>query len=172
VEDLGKGYVYLVGAGPGDPKLITLKGSECIAKAEVLVYDRLASRRLLSLAGLDCELIYVGKSPDRHTLRQEEINQVLVQKGREGKVVTRLKGGDPFVFGRGGEEAEALTEAGIPFEVVPGVTSAISVPAYAGIPVTHRDLTSSFTVITGHEDPAKNATAIEWQYLGPTHGTL
>lgn len=169
---MGKGYVYLVGAGPGDPKLITLKGSECIAKAEVLVYDRLASRRLLSLAGLDCELIYVGKSPDRHTLRQEEINQVLVQKGREGKVVTRLKGGDPFVFGRGGEEAEALTEAGIPFEVVPGVTSAISVPAYAGIPVTHRDLTSSFTVITGHEDPAKNATAIEWQYLGPAHGTL
>ncbi len=169
---MGKGYVYLVGAGPGDPKLITLKGSECIAKAEVLVYDRLASRRLLSLAKKDCELIYVGKSPDRHTLRQEEINQVLVQKGLEGKIVTRLKGGDPFVFGRGGEEAEALLGAGIPFEIVPGVTSAISVPAYAGIPVTHRDLTSSFAVITGHEDPLKNATAIAWEHLGPAHGTL
>jgi uroporphyrinogen III methyltransferase/synthase len=152
--------------------LITLKGSECIAKAEVLVYDRLASRRLLALAKTGCELIYVGKSPDRHTLRQEEINQVLVQKGLEGKIVTRLKGGDPFVFGRGGEEAEALTKAGIPFEIVPGVTSAIAVPAYAGIPVTHRDLTSSFTVITGHEDPAKNATAIEWQHLGPSRSTL
>jgi uroporphyrinogen-III synthase (EC 4.2.1.75)/uroporphyrinogen-III C-methyltransferase (EC 2.1.1.107) len=169
---LGKGFVYLVGAGPGDPKLITVKGSECIAKAEVLVYDRLASRRLLSLAKEDCELIYVGKSPDRHTLRQEEINQVLVQKGKEGKIVTRLKGGDPFVFGRGGEEALALIDAGIPFEIVPGVTSAIAVPAYAGIPVTHRELTSSFTVITGHEDPAKNSSAIDWEHLGPVDGTL
>jgi uroporphyrinogen III methyltransferase/synthase len=169
---LGKGFVYLVGAGPGDPKLITVKGSECIAKAEVLVYDRLASRRLLNLAKQDCELIYVGKSPDRHTLRQEEINQVLVQKGNEGKIVTRLKGGDPFVFGRGGEEAEALVDAGIPFEIVPGVTSAIAVPAYAGIPVTHRDLTSSFTVITGHEDPSKNSSAIDWEHLGPVDGTL
>jgi uroporphyrinogen III methyltransferase/synthase len=145
---LDKGYVYLVGAGPGDPKLITVKGAECIAKAEVLVYDRLASRRLLTLANPECEMIYVGKSPDRHTLRQEEINEVLVKKGLEGKIVTRLKGGDPFVFGRGGEEAEALLNAGISFEIVPGVTSAISVPAYAGIPVTHRDLTSSFAVIT------------------------
>jgi uroporphyrinogen III methyltransferase/synthase len=169
---LGKGFVYLVGAGPGDPKLITVKGSECIAKAEVLVYDRLASRRLLSLAKEDCELIYVGKSPDRHTLRQEEINQVLVQKGKEGKIVTRLKGGDPFVFGRGGEEALALVEAGIPFEIVPGVTSAIAVPAYAGIPVTHRELTSSFTVITGHEDPEKNSSTIDWEHLGPVEGTL
>lgn len=169
---MGKGFVYLVGAGPGDPKLITVKGSECIAKAEVLVYDRLASRRLLSLAKEDCELIYVGKSPDRHTLRQEEINQVLVQKGKEGKIVTRLKGGDPFVFGRGGEEALALVEAGIPFEIVPGVTSAIAVPAYAGIPVTHRELTSSFTVITGHEDPEKNSSTIDWEHLGPVEGTL
>ncbi len=169
---MGKGFVYLVGAGPGDPKLITIKGSECIAKAEVLVYDRLASRRLLSLAKEDCELIYVGKSPDRHTLRQEEINQILVQKGQEGKIVTRLKGGDPFVFGRGGEEALALIDAGIPFEIVPGVTSAIAVPAYAGIPVTHRELTSSFTVITGHEDPAKNSSAIDWAHLGPGEGTL
>lgn len=166
------GYVYLVGAGPGDPKLITVKGAECIAKAEVLVYDRLASRRLLTLANPDCEMIYVGKSPDRHTLRQEEINEVLVNKGLEGKIVTRLKGGDPFVFGRGGEEAEALLNAGVPFEIVPGVTSAISVPAYAGIPVTHRDLTSSFAVITGHEDPNKNNSAIAWEHLATSHGTL
>jgi len=169
---LDKGYVYLVGAGPGDPKLITVKGAECIAKADVLVYDRLASRRLLNLVRPDCELIYVGKSPDRHTLKQEEINAVLVEKGLAGKVVTRLKGGDPFVFGRGGEEAEALLAAGIPFEIVPGVTSAIAVPAYAGIPVTHRELTSSFAVITGHEDPTKNETAIKWEHLASTHGTL
>jgi len=169
---LNKGYVYLVGAGPGDPKLITIKGSECISKADVLVYDRLASRRLLTLARLECELIYVGKSPDRHTLRQEEINQLLVDKGLEGKIVTRLKGGDPFVFGRGGEEAEALLDAGIQFEVVPGITSAIAVPAYAGIPVTHRDLTTSFAVITGHEDPTKNETTIHWDHLAQSHGTL
>jgi len=161
-----------VGAGPGDPKLITVKGSECIAKADVLVYDRLASRRLLALARPDCELIYCGKSPDRHTLRQEEINQVLVDKGLEGKIVTRLKGGDPFVFGRGGEEAEALLDAGIQFEVVPGITSAIAVPAYAGIPVTHRDITTSFAVITGHEDPTKNETTIHWDHLAQSHGTL
>ncbi|MHB8075173.1 uroporphyrinogen-III C-methyltransferase [Desulfosporosinus fructosivorans] len=167
-----KGYVYLVGAGPGDPKLITVKGSECIAKADVLVYDRLASRRLLTLVRPDCELIYCGKSPDRHTLRQEEINQLLVDKGLEGKIVTRLKGGDPFVFGRGGEEAEALLDAGIEFEVVPGITSAIAVPAYAGIPVTHRDLTTSFAVITGHEDPTKNETTIHWDHLAQSHGTL
>ena len=167
-----KGYVYLVGAGPGDPKLITVKGSECIAKADVLVYDRLASRRLLLLARPDCELIYVGKSPDRHTLKQEEINQLLVDKALAGKIVTRLKGGDPFVFGRGGEEAEALLKAGLQFEVVPGITSAIAVPAYAGIPVTHRDLTTSFAVITGHEDPTKNETTIHWDHLAQSHGTL
>jgi len=169
---LTKGYVYLVGAGPGDPKLITVKGSECIAKADVLVYDRLASRRLLLLARPDCELIYVGKSPDRHTLKQEEINRLLVDKGLAGKIVTRLKGGDPFVFGRGGEEAEALLKAGLQFEVVPGITSAIAVPAYAGIPVTHRDLTTSFAVITGHEDPTKNETTIHWDHLAQSHGTL
>ncbi|WP_206811643.1 uroporphyrinogen-III C-methyltransferase [Paradesulfitobacterium ferrireducens] len=169
---MNQGFVYLVGAGPGDPKLLTIKGAECIAKADVLVYDRLASRRLLKHAKDGCELIYVGKSPERHTLRQEEINEVLVKKGKEGKVVTRLKGGDPFVFGRGGEEAEALKEAGIPYEVVPGVTSAVAVPAYAGIPVTHRDLTSSFAVVTGHEDPSKNETAIAWEHLASAHGTL
>ena len=169
---MNKGYVYLVGAGPGDPKLITVKGAECIAKADVLIYDRLASRRLMTLARPDCEMIFVGKSPDRHTLRQEEINALLVQKGSEGKIVTRLKGGDPFVFGRGGEEAEDLLKAGIPYEIVPGVTSAISVPAYAGIPVTHRDLTSSFAVITGHEDPTKNSSALAWEHLATAHGTL
>lgn len=167
-----KGYVYLVGAGPGDPKLITVKGSECIAKADVLVYDRLVSRYLLKLAKPGCEQIYVGKSPSGHTLSQDEINQVLINKGTEGKIVTRLKGGDPFVFGRGGEEAEALSEAGIPFEVVPGITSAIAVPAYAGIPVTHRDFTSSFTVITGHEKPAKEDSAISWDALARSNSTL
>ncbi len=169
---LGQGYVYLVGGGPGDPGLLTLKGAECIGKADVLVYDRLVSRRLLSLARPDCERIYVGKSPERHTFTQDAINEVLVQKSREGKIVTRLKGGDPFVFGRGGEEAEALLDAGISYEVVPGITSAIAVPAYAGIPVTHRDLTSTFTVVTGHEDPTKNASAIPWELLAQGNGTV
>ncbi|KUO61328.1 MAG: HemD protein [Gracilibacter sp. BRH_c7a] len=166
------GYVYLVGAGPGDPKLLTIKGAECIAKAEVLVYDRLVSKDLLKLVKPECEKIYAGKSPDGHTLTQTEINEVLVHKAKEGKIVTRLKGGDPFVFGRGGEEAEELVEAGIAFEVVPGITSAIAVPAYAGIPVTHRDVTSSFTVITGHEKPAKDDSAISWESLAKSKSTL
>lgn len=167
-----QGIVYLVGAGPGDPGLITVKGLECIRRAEVLVYDRLASKRLLSYAPKGCEMIYVGKLPDRHTLRQEEINQLLVDKGLEGKVVTRLKGGDPFVYGRGGEEGELLFENNVPFEVVPGITSAISVPAYAGIPVTHRDFTSSFAVITGHEDPNKDESSIAWDKISTGIGTL
>lgn len=167
-----KGYVFLVGAGPGDPKLLTIKGSECIAKAEVLVYDRLVAKSLLKLAQPGCEKIYAGKSPDGHTLTQTEINEVLVKKAKEGKIVTRLKGGDPFVFGRGGEEAESLVEAGISFEIVPGITSAIAVPAYAGIPVTHRDITSSFTVITGHEKPAKDNSAICWESLAQSKSTL
>ncbi|MDW7651657.1 MAG: uroporphyrinogen-III C-methyltransferase [Bacillota bacterium] len=167
-----QGIVYLVGAGPGDPGLITVKGLECIKKAEVLVYDRLASKRLLSFAPKNCELIYVGKLPDRHTLRQEEINQLLVDKGLEGKVVTRLKGGDPYVYGRGGEEGELLRANNVPFEVVPGITSAIAVPAYAGIPVTHRDCTSSFAVITGHEDPTKDQSSIAWDKIATGIGTL
>ncbi|MBS4022147.1 MAG: uroporphyrinogen-III C-methyltransferase [Dethiobacter sp.] len=167
-----QGIVYLVGAGPGDPGLITVKGLECIQKAAVLVYDRLAGRRLLTFAPSGCEMIYVGKLPDRHTLRQEEINQLLVDKALEGKVVTRLKGGDPYVFGRGGEEAELLVQNNIPFEVVPGITSAIAVPAYAGIPVTHRDYTSSFAVITGHEDPDKDESSINWDKLATAAGTL
>jgi uroporphyrinogen III methyltransferase/synthase len=169
---LPKGHVFLVGAGPGDPKLLTLKGSECIAQADVLVYDRLVSKSLLDLARQDAELIYAGKSPEGHTLKQEEINQVLIATATLGKTVTRLKGGDPFVFGRGGEEAEALAEAGIPFEIVPGITSAVAVPAYAGIPVTHRDFTSSFTVITGHEKPDKNNSALNWEALAQLKSTL
>jgi uroporphyrinogen III methyltransferase/synthase len=166
------GIVYLVGAGPGDPKLITVKGLECVKKADVIVYDRLASPRLLSYARQDAELIYVGKAPDRHTLRQNEINQVLVNKALAGKTVTRLKGGDPFVFGRGGEEAEALLEHNILFEVVPGISSAVAVPAYAGIPVTHRDFTSSFAVITGNEDPLKTDSTIARDTLATGVGTL
>ncbi|NPV26355.1 MAG: uroporphyrinogen-III C-methyltransferase [Firmicutes bacterium] len=167
-----KGIVYLIGAGPGDPKLITLKGLECLQRADVIIYDRLASPRLLNYARPDAELIFVGKSPERHTLRQEEINQVLVDQARQGRIVARLKGGDPFVFGRGGEEAEALAAAGILFEVVPGITSAIAVPAYAGIPVTHRDFTSTFGIITGHEDPTKDDTSIAWDKLATALGTM
>ncbi len=169
---MNKGMVYLVGSGPGDPKLLTLKGLDCIRKADVLVYDRLVSKRLLGYARTDCELIYGGKYPDHHILRQEEINQVLVAKALSGKVVTRLKGGDPFVFGRGGEEAEALVRHGIPFEVVPGVTSAVAVPAYAGIPVTHRDFTTSFAVITGHLKFDKAESSIRWDLISQAHGTL
>lgn len=169
---MAEGKVYLIGAGPGDTKLITLKGIECIQKADVIVYDRLANPRLLSYKRSDCELIYVGKSPDRHTLTQDEINKVLVEEGLKGKIVTRLKGGDPYVFGRGGEEGEELRKAGIPFEVVPGITSAIAVPNYAGIPVTHRDFTSTFTVITGHEDPTKEDSSINWVRLAEDPGTL
>ncbi|MGI6125430.1 MAG: uroporphyrinogen-III C-methyltransferase [Planifilum sp.] len=162
---MSAGKVYLVGAGPGDPGLITVKGLETIKRADVLVYDRLASPRLLGYAPEEAERIYVGKRPDRHTLRQEEINELLVRKAKEGKVVVRLKGGDPFVFGRGGEEAETLAEHGIPFEVIPGITSAIAVPAYAGIPVTHRDFNASFVVVTGHERPEKTESSIDWEHL-------
>lgn len=169
---MSKGYVYLVGAGPGDIGLITVKGLECIKRADVIVYDRLANPRLLSYARTDAKYIYVGKTPDHHTLKQEEINQVLVDEAVDGKIVTRLKGGDPYVFGRGGEEGETLRAAGIPFEVVPGITSAIAVPSYAGIPVTHRHLTSTFTVITGHEDPLKASSQINWKRLAEDPGTL
>ena len=169
---MSKGKVYLIGAGPGDIKLITVKGLECIQKADVIVYDRLANPRLLSYRRADAELIYVGKSPDRHTLTQDEINKVLVEEGLKGKVVARLKGGDPYVFGRGGEEGEELRKAGIEFEEVPGITSAISVPAYAGIPITHRDFTASFTVVTGHEEPGKETSNINWPRLAQDPGTL
>lgn len=166
------GMVYLVGAGPGDYKLITVKGLEAIAKADCLVYDRLADDRLLAHARADAELIYVGKASSEHTLRQEEINALLVAKACEGKTVVRLKGGDPFVFGRGGEEALELVAAGIAFEVVPGVTSAVAVPAYAGIPVTHRGIATSFAVITGHEDPTKGESSLRWDKLAQGADTL
>jgi uroporphyrinogen III methyltransferase/synthase len=166
------GFVSLVGAGPGDPDLITVGGAARLARADCVVYDRLANPALLSHVRPGAELIYAGKLPDRHTLTQDEINALLVERGSAGLRVVRLKGGDPFVFGRGGEEAEALIAAGIPFEVVPGVTSAIAVPAYAGIPVTHRAIASSFAVITGHEDPAKDDTSIDWAHLATGVDTL
>ena len=159
------GTVYLVGAGPGDPGLITVRGRERLSQADVIVYDRLVDPRLLALAKPGAKLIYVGKAADRHTLRQSEINATLVAEARAGWNVVRLKGGDPFVFGRGGEEAEALAEAGVPFVVVPGVTSAIAGPAYAGIPVTHRNIASSLAIVTAHEDPGKVESALHWQRL-------
>ena len=164
--------VALVGAGPGDPSLITVGGVARLAEAEVVVYDRLANPALLAHAPADAELIYAGKMPDRHALSQEQINAVLVEKGQAGLRVVRLKGGDPFVFGRGGEEAEALIAAGVPFEIIPGVTSSIAAPAYAGIPVTHRGVASSFAVITGHEEPSKDETSIDWAHLSTGVDTL
>ncbi|WP_310829901.1 uroporphyrinogen-III C-methyltransferase [Paenibacillus pedocola] len=166
------GKVYLVGAGPGDAKLITVKGLECIQKADVLVYDRLASPRLLKHMKPGGQKIYVGKLPDRHTMKQEEINQLLVDLALEGKTVVRLKGGDPTIFGRVGEEAELLRRHGIYYEIVPGITSAISVPAYAGIPVTHRDYASSLSIITGHESPDKLDRSIHWDKVTNATGTL
>jgi len=160
-----KGKVFLIGAGPGDPGLITVKGLRRLGQADVVVYDHLVSPRLLSGIGPAVEVIYAGKEGGKHTLRQEDICRLLVEKAREGKLVARLKGGDPFVFGRGGEEALALAENGIAFEVVPGVTSALAAPAYAGIPATHRGLSSSVVIATGHEDEAKSASAIDWASL-------
>jgi uroporphyrinogen III methyltransferase/synthase len=167
-----RGKVYLIGAGPGDPGLLTLKGKRCLEEADVVVYDYLANPRLLRYARPDAELIYVGKQAGRHTLPQEEIGRLLVERAKQGKVVARLKGGDPFIFGRGGEEAEDLVAARIPFEVVPGVTAAVAAPAYAGIPLTHRDFTSTVAFITGHEDPTKEATSIAWDRIATGIGTL
>ena len=166
------GKVYLVGAGPGDPELITVKGIKLLKEAQVVVYDRLISPELLKYVNPSAELYYAGKAPGRHSLNQEEINELLVKKAREGKMVVRLKGGDPFVFGRGGEEALALFKAGIPFEVVPGVTSAVAVPAYAGIPVTHRRIASSFTVVTGNETENKEEREVNWEKIARVGGTI
>jgi len=165
------GTVYLVGAGPGDAGLLTLRGAELLGQAEIVVYDYLANPELLRLCPAGAEIIYVGKSGARHEMEQHEINQLLVDKGRTGKRVVRLKGGDPFVFGRGGEEAEALAAAGISFEIVPGVSSAVAAPAYAGIPVTHRGATSALTILTGHEDPTKSETTIDWAQLAKLDST-
>jgi uroporphyrinogen III methyltransferase/synthase len=166
------GIVYLVGAGPGDPGLITLRGVECLQKAQVVVYDYLANEQLLNHAPVDAERIYAGKIGGRHNQEQDEINRLLVDKGREGKVVVRLKGGDPFVFGRGGEECEALAAAGVPFEVVPGVTAAVGAAAYAGIPLTHRDFTASVAFVTGQEGKDKNESSIDWDRLSLGSGTI
>ena len=167
-----KGKVFLVGAGPGDPGLITLKGLECIKQADVIIYDFLASEVLLKHASEHSEIIYVGKTGSHHTFSQEYIDALIVEKAQNGSKVTRLKGGDPFIFGRGGEEAEVLIQARIPFEVVPGVTSAIAAPAYAGIPLTHRKFTSTVAFVTGHEDPTKNKSNIDWACLAKGIGTI
>jgi uroporphyrinogen III methyltransferase/synthase len=164
--------VYLVGAGPGDPGLLTRRGEELLRRADVVVYDRLASPALLQLAPASAELVDVGKAPGRVAMTQDEINALLVARGRDGKEVVRLKGGDPFVFGRGGEEAQECAAAGVAFEVVPGVTSAIAAPAYAGIPVTHRGVSTHVTIVTGHEDPAKGPKDTDWEALARAGGTL
>ncbi|HEX4637992.1 MAG TPA: uroporphyrinogen-III C-methyltransferase [Chthoniobacterales bacterium] len=166
-----RGKVYLVGAGPGDLGLVTLRAKECIERAAVIVYDHLANPEMLNWAREDAEIIYAGKKAGDHSLKQDEINRLLIEKAREGKEVVRLKGGDPFVFGRGAEEAQAIVDAGIAFEIVPGITSAIAGPAYAGIPVTHRGDNSHVTFFTGHEDPAKEKTAIDYAALAKLGGT-
>ena len=159
------GKVYIVGAGPGDPGLLTLRGKKCIEEADVIVYDHLVNEDLLGFARKDARMVYAGKRGGDHTIPQEELNMILVREAGKGLNVARLKGGDPFVFGRGGEEAEVLSRAGIPFEVVPGITSAIAVPAYAGIPLTHRGYTSTVAFVTGHEDPGKGKSGIDWRAL-------
>ncbi len=166
------GKVYLIGAGPGDPGLITVKGLKCIKNADVIIYDFLASPLLLANASSHAEIIYVGKKGSDHTLSQDKINALMVEKAKAGKTVARLKGGDPFIFGRGAEEAEALINEGIAFEIVPGVTSAVAAPAYAGIPLTHRDYTSTLAFVTGHEDPKKNESSINWASLAEGIGTI
>ncbi len=165
------GIVYLVGAGPGDPGLLTLRGKECIEQADVLIYDYLSNADFLRLARADAEKIYAGKKAKDHTLTQDEINALIVAKAKAGKVVTRLKGGDPVLFGRGAEEAAELAAAGIRFEIVPGVSSAIAGPIYAGIPVTHRAHASQLTIFTGHEDPTKAESSLDYAHLAKTPGT-
>ena len=164
--------IYLVGSGPGDPGLFTLKGVRCMQEADAIVYDRLAPRALLGHARPEAEKIYVGKKPGNPIMSQEEINDLLVEKGRCGMTVVRLKGGDPYIFGRGGEEALALKRAELPFEVVPGVTSGVAAPAYAGIPVTHRSVATSVAFVTGHEDPTKGSPDVDWEKLANGADTL
>lgn len=164
--------VYLVGAGPGDPGLITVKGLECIKKGDVIIYDYLVNISLINHVRKDADLIYVGKMGGDHTMKQEDINQLIVDKAKENKIIVRLKGGDPYVFGRGGEEALFLLDNNIPFEVVPGITAAIASPNYAGIPVTFRKYTSTFGLITGHEDPTKPGSDVDWAKISTGVGTL
>jgi uroporphyrinogen III methyltransferase/synthase len=165
------GKVYLVGAGPGDPGLMTVRGLQLLREAQVVVYDQLVNPRLLAEVSPEAQQIFVGKQAGRHSIAQNEINEVLVNYALQGKCVVRLKGGDPFVFGRGGEEAESLVDAGVPFEIVPGVSSAVAVPAYAGIPLTHRNYASSFAVVTGHE-AIKSQSAVDWAKLATAVDTL
>lgn len=165
------GMVYLVGAGPGDAGLLTLRGAELLRRADVVVYDALVNAELLQLAPKSAEVIYGGKRARDHAISQSELNELLISKAKAGKTVVRLKGGDPYVFGRGAEEAEQLAEAGVPFEVVPGVSSFVAVPNYAGIPLTHREFCSKITLITGHEDPAKEGSSIDWAQVAKTPGT-
>jgi uroporphyrinogen III methyltransferase/synthase len=164
--------VFLLGAGPGDPGLITIKAAQCLQSCDVIIYDYLASPALLSIATENAELLYVGKKGGDHTMKQDQINQLIVDKAREGKSVCRLKGGDPYIFGRGGEEAEFLKSHHVPFEIVPGITSGIAAPAYAGIPLTHRKMTSTLAFVTGHEDPSKTQSSIHWPSLAKGIGTL
>src|SRR5436190_11319822 len=166
-----KGMVYLVGAGPGDAGLLTLRGAELLARADVVVYDALVNPDLLRLASKSVEIIYGGKRANEHAIPQDELNRLLIAKAKEGKTVVRLKGGDPYIFGRGGEEAEELAAAKIPFEVVPGVSSITAAPNYAGIPLTHRDHCSTFTVLTGHEDPEKEETNLNFEEIARIPGT-
>lgn len=165
------GKVYLVGAGPGDPELITVKGVRCIREADIILYDRLVNQELLEYARPGADLLYCGKLPQTHTLKQETINRFLTKHALAGRVVTRLKGGDPFVYGRGGEEAESLVRHGVPFEVIPGITAGIAAPAYAGIPVTHRDFASTFAFVTGHRKKGE-AEELRWEHLARGVDTL
>ena len=171
-QNVKPGKVYLIGAGPGDPGLMTLKGKDILCKADVVIYDYLANKIFLEYAKPEAELIYVGKKGGDHTMGQADINRLIVKKSKSGKSVARLKGGDPFIFGRGGEEAQELVADKVPFEVVPGITSAISVPAYAGIPLTHRDHTATVAFVTGHEDPFKEKSNIHWDKLATGVGTI
>src|SRR5688572_8539235 len=165
------GTVYLVGAGPGDAGLLTLRGAELLGRADVVVYDALVNGDLLRLVPKTAEIIYGGKRARDHAIPQEDLNQLLIAKAREGKSVVRLKGGDPYVFGRGGEEAEELAASKVPFEVVPGVSSAVAGPNYAGIPLTHREHASSFMVFTGHEDPSKPEATLDYEKIAQFTGT-
>ncbi len=171
-KDMSEGIVYLIGAGPGDPGLITVKGKECIEKANVVIYDYLANPKLLEYANESAEIIYVGKMGGNHTKTQDEINDIIVDYCNNGKIIARLKGGDPYIFGRGGEEAQELVKAGLKFEVVPGVTAASAATAYSGIPLTHRDHTATVAFVTGHEDPTKETSKIHWDKLSTAVGTI
>src|SRR5664280_2392633 len=170
-QKIKPGKVYIIGAGPGDAGLITIKAVDCLRLADVVIYDNLVNEELLKYAPEQARFIYAGKKGGDHTLSQDAINDLLVQEALAGNIVARLKGGDPFIFGRGGEEAEVLVAHGVPCEVIPGGTSAIAVPAYAGIPLTHRGLASTVAFVTGHEDPTKEKSDIDWSALARI-GTL